>query len=144
MASFRWVGRAPEDFGGWVEGKIDRNVNALKREVDDAVDEGKELTKQNLDRATTRTGQSGYPQGRGSAGRNVTGNMINKVSSGATEEGNTYLGFFGWAASDMEPYFFYQEEGTPVVPAAGALEAAYMSEKTRAEARLNRIWNSGR
>ena len=146
MASFRWVGRAPEDFGGWVEGKIDRNVNALKREVDDAVDEGKELTKQNLDKATTKTGQSGYPQGRGSAGRNVTGDMINKVSAGAADEGNTYMGFWGWTSDVISPKIFAQElGGSPsAIPAANSLRDSFMVESQKAQQRMSRIWKSGR
>lgn len=142
MAKFTWVGKSPEDFGGWTADRIDKAVESLKREVDDATTEGKDLVRRNLDAATTKTGESGHPSGRASAGRNVTGNMIQKVSNGKEENGDTYTGYFGWTAADMEVYFFTQElGGSPsAVPAAHALRDAFFEESQRAEARMNRIW----
>lgn len=80
-----------------------------------AMDLGKETQAQVLRAETTAKGLSGKPAGRNSAGRDVTGTMIDALTRNVevfkTTDRTLITGFHGWGTQGRQ-YFSYQEKGT--------------------------------
>lgn len=87
----------------WFEGVAKKMIEGMGDVVEDAVDEGKEITQDNIDtRGTLKSGKRG---------RIETSKMRDAVDSEITRKGKKGVsGKFGWI-NEFEPYFGYQEEG---------------------------------
>ena len=116
-------------------GELDQLVYALKTAeqrlipvgvsiVRETVEEGAKRQEKALNEATTPTGEERYGRGQGgSAGRNDTGDMIDRIETDVQIEGNTIIGTWGWDAPDDK--IIAQEFGIGNPPAAHSLETSF-------------------
>lgn len=95
-----------------LEGRV---KSGTQRAMAKAMALGRRTQAEALRAAVTPTGASGKPAGRGGAGRDVTGGMINavktNVETATSGGGNLVTGWHGWPDGDGS-YYHFQERGT--------------------------------
>lgn len=95
---------------------LEGNVQTVaSRAMASAMAKGKQVQTATLRAATTEKGASGKPNGRKSAGREVTGTMIRAIATNVetqrTAAVTSIVGWHGWRRHRTE-YMEYQEQGT--------------------------------
>lgn len=78
----------------------------------DSAAEGEELVRERIRTAVTPWGEKRHAEGRESAGRIETSDMIDAVGSRIADEGDDFIETaWGWAPEVLEDYFMTQEHG---------------------------------
>lgn len=114
--------------------------------VADFAHDGERVMEQVIVEAETKTGYARVADDDNpgnSPGRVDTGLMINQVSSEWEQDGDTYIGRFGWT-KETEDYFLYQENGTEHIEAMNALGSAAVQGRERAIKRISNIARDAR
>lgn len=143
MAELKFVaGRDFRSLEQWVDQRLEQFKNRAESEISDAVQEGAELTRDNLEKASTKTGSERAQRGGNGPGRHDSGNLINAVNDNGgnlERDGDVTMGSFGWFASNYPSYAKFQEEGTSSIPPASALYQAFVQEREKFKARIDRL-----
>lgn len=112
-----------------------RSLDALEQ----SVAEGGMYTQDNLEAATTRTGEKRAERG-GFPGRHDTGNMVGSVSYEVENpRAKLVWGRFGWWGSNFEKYFRDQDLGEGNIPAARALPNAFFRARENFRKRMREV-----
>lgn len=91
--------------------------------------------------ATTKTGLSGKPAGRKGPGRYNTGKLVAAIMHEVEVGGREAIGRAGFLR-DQEPYYLYQDRGTKSVPAAHAMQKAFIEGREAAIKVIRQRWSS--
>lgn len=91
-----------------MQGLSQNLTNEVADITTESMSEGKQITQQHISTRAT----DNVRKNEGRSGRIVSGKMLNAVSGDpATVSGGKVEGKFGWKPSDMQDYFWYQEDG---------------------------------
>ena len=141
MASVTWKGENLRDFANKVRARGDELIAWATEEMEKAVEFGAIELQENLEAAVTSTGEKRVAKGGVSAGRHRSGNMVGSISydDAANIEGNEFSMSFGWFAGDFEEYFRDQDLGTGIIPAANAMNPAFVAAREKLKAGLRAV-----
>lgn len=117
-----------------MEARLKLRAEYVKKEAARAlelsVEEGAVALQDNLEAAETKTGRARVSSGRGQfAGRHDSGNMVGGVSHNGDRQkrsGKITWASFGWFSGDFEDYMRSQDLGEGNIPAARAMNAAFV------------------
>lgn len=112
--------------------------------LEQSVDEGGMYLQDNLEAAITPTGLARAESRGGYPGRHDTGNMIASVSAEVrSPRARRVWGVFGWWGENFEQYFRDQDLGEGKIPAARALNPAYIRARENFRRRMRAIVRGG-
>lgn len=95
-----------------------------------------------IERAETETGRRRAAEGKGSAGRIETGQMVNGTNGSATwADDDTVSAKWGW--QDPEDYYSYQDDGTQRIAPMLSLQTSFLVARTEFVRRLRALTQNG-
>lgn len=139
--SIKWVSSNPDTLIHRIQVRADSITDEMVDIMQVSVEEAHGFQAQALDESTTSYGEQRYGAGRGgSAGRNDTGTMIDRIEHDVEVDGNTVRGWWGW--DEPEDYFLAQEFGIGNPPPALSLRTSFVAEREKITARINQLGKS--